>query len=106
MSSRLPGMRPPHSAKSIIEARLPAASLSSKLRASTVGGLALSGMSMQVVTPPGRERARAEREALPVRAAGVVEVHVRIDPAREHVQPARVDLLGRRLRRSPRRSRR
>src|SRR5206468_2824633 len=38
--------------KSIREDSRPAASLRSKLRASTVGGLALSGMSIAVVTPP------------------------------------------------------
>src|SRR3954447_24935575 len=42
----------------------------------------------------GGERGGARRPALPVRAARLVEVHVRVDAAGQHVQPGRVDLLA------------
>ena len=43
----------------------------------------------------GRERARAAAPAFPGGAAGVVEVHVRVDQARQDVETARVDDLVR-----------
>ena len=55
-----------------------------------------SGMSKNAVNPPAASAARAGREALPVRAARLVEVHVRVEAAGEDVQPGRVDLLARR----------
>ena len=42
----------------------------------------------------GRERGRAGLPALPVGAAGLVEVHVRVERAGQDVQPARVELLA------------
>ena len=46
-----------------------ASTLASKAAPSIVGGWALSGISMQAVAPPARERAAAGRPALPVGAA-------------------------------------
>ena len=43
-------------------------------------------MSKNAVNPPRGQRRAAGRQALPVRPAGLVEVHVRIEPAGEHVQ--------------------
>ena len=45
-------MRPPHSAKSTIDSRSPAARFASNAAPSTTGGREFSGMSMTVVTPP------------------------------------------------------
>ena len=50
--ARLFGVRPPQSAKSAYDDLLAAATFASKEDRSRVGGCALSGISMQVVTPP------------------------------------------------------
>ena len=71
----------------------------------TVHGVELSGMSTNVVPPPAASARLPGRRALPVGAARLVEVHVRVDHAGEHVQPAGIDLLATRARapaRSPR----
>src|SRR5215471_3324271 len=59
-SPMLPGTRPPQKAKSTRDLLSAAASLSRNAAASTVGGLALSGMSTTQVVPP------AEAASLPV----------------------------------------
>ena len=67
-SSRLPGTRPPHSAKSAIELAASAARLRSNSAAVTVQGVELSGMSKNVRAAAGRERAAAGRRRLPTRS--------------------------------------
>ena len=61
----------------------------------TVGGKELSGMSTAQVKPPAASArvplAKPSQSARP----GIVEVHVRVDQAGQHVQPGRVDHLPR-----------
>ena len=59
-----------------------------------MAGIELSGMSAKVVGRPRGHRRGAAREALPVRPARVVQVHVRVDEPGQHVQAAGVDLLA------------
>ena len=93
--SMLPGTSPPQNAKSTCAEPRAAASLASNAPASIVGGSEFSGMSTRAREAAGRERARAAAAALPGGAAGVVEVHVRVDQARQDVETARVDDLVR-----------
>src|SRR5436309_1241456 len=54
--SRSPPISPPQSAKSTRDAARAAATLASNAAPSTVGGLALSGISTQAVAPPAARR--------------------------------------------------
>ena len=106
MSSRLPGIEPAPERE--VDHRRAAAAGELEVEAARVDGRR-AGVERHVDArrdAAAAQRRRAEREALPVRATGFVEVHVRVDAAGEHVQPARVDLLAPPGRRSPRRSRR
>ena len=60
-----------------------AATFKSKLATSHVGGCALSGMSKKHVPPPAARALGTGFDAFPIRAAGFVEMDVRIDDARE-----------------------
>ncbi len=91
-SSRAPGTSAPHSPKSTEESRRAASSLASKAAPSAVGGVEFSGMSKYALKPPAASAALPVRMPFPVRAAGLVEVHVRVQAAGEDVQAARVDL--------------
>ena len=57
-----------------------------------VGGMLLSGMSTIVVTPPAAAARVARGEALPLGAAGLVDVHVGVDqPGQQHLVVGEVD---------------
>ena len=77
----VPGTSPPQSAKSAT-ARLGRRELRRTLAASTVGGCAFSGMSKSGRAAGGARRGPGG-PALPVGAAGLVEVDVRVDRRRE-----------------------
>ena len=72
-----------------------AASLASKPAPSIVGGRRVQRHVEERREPARGERGAAGREPFPVRPAGLVEVHVRVQPAGEDVQPGRVDLVPR-----------
>ena len=55
------------------------------------------GMSTTVVTPPIHRRRRSGSPVLLVLEAGLAEMHVAVDHAREHVLARRVVLLARRV---------
>ena len=78
------------------------ARFSSNAAAVTVGGWALSGISIAAVAPPAASAARAGLEALPIGAAGLVEVHVRVDHPGQEMQAGGVDLLASRVPRARR----
>ena len=60
-----------------------------------VAGIEFSGMSRMVVTPPAAAAAGGAGEALPLRAAGLVDVHVGVDqPGEQHLVVGQFDQLA------------
>ncbi len=91
-SPRFPGTAPPQKPTSTYVCPCAAACFSSSAATVVVGGMLLSGMSTIVVTPPGGRGPGRGGEALPLGAAGLVDVDVRVDQSREqHLVVGQVD---------------
>ena len=91
-----PGTRPPHSAKSVIDAASSAARLRSNSRGVDRARRRVERHVEEQRAAAGRQRAAAGRRAFPLGAARLVEVQVHVDQAGQHEQAARIDLLARR----------
>ncbi len=90
ISSRLSGTAPPQNATSTWHCPAAAFRLTCSAATSTVGGSEFSGMSTIVVTPPAAAARGGRGEALPLGAARLVDVHVRVDEAwQQHLVAAR-----------------
>jgi hypothetical protein len=90
----LPGTSPPHRPKSTYAFGATASRRASSVERRRVDRRRQVERHVDDRRQAARRAARgAGGEVLEVRLALVAEVHVRVDPAREHVQPGRVDLL-------------
>ena len=89
-SPALPGTTPPQNPTSTAHWPVAAARLAANASRVVVGGIELSGMSTSVVTPPIAAARRRGREALPLGAAGLVQVNVGVDDTGQHRELADV----------------
>ena len=90
--SRLPGTRPPQRQKSTRATPRAAATLRSNEAPSIVGGEAFRGMSKKQVPPPAAKAAVPVANPSQSVRPGSLQMHVRIDNAREDMQSGRVEL--------------
>jgi len=88
----LPATTPPHAAQSTTLSLEPPRRLASRVRHIDCFRNAISGISTSVVTPPAA-RLESRSQIFPLRAAGLIDVHVRIHQAGKQHMVAEIEEL-------------